>query len=46
MALDQQIRIAIEAATAQLAGQFQERLASLASELDQAASAERTRALE
>jgi len=46
MALEQQIKTAIETATAQLAGQFQERLQSLVSELDQAASAERARAIE
>jgi hypothetical protein len=46
MALDQQIRSAIEAATAQLAGQFQERLQTLASELGQSASAEHARELE
>jgi hypothetical protein len=46
MALEQQIKQAIEAATAQLAGQFQERLQSLASELGQEASALHARELE
>jgi hypothetical protein len=46
MALDQQIKQAIEAATAQLAGQFQERLHTLASELGDAASAEHARDLD
>jgi chemotaxis protein histidine kinase CheA len=46
MPLDQQIKQAIEAATAQLAGQFQERLQTLASELGQAASAEHARDLD
>jgi len=46
MALEQQIKQAIEAATAQLAGQFQERLQTLASELGQAASAEHARDLD
>jgi hypothetical protein len=46
MALEQQIKSAIEAATAQLAGQFQERLQALASELGQEASAQQARELE
>jgi hypothetical protein len=46
MALDQQIKSAIEAATSQLAGQFQERLQSLAEELVQTASSEHARELE
>jgi len=46
MALDQQIKTAIEAATSQLAGQFQERLQSLAEELSQTASSEHARELE
>ena len=46
MALEQQIKQAIEAATAQLAGQFQERLQSLASELGLEASALHARELE
>ena len=46
MALEQQIKQAIEAATAQLAGQFQERLQTLASELGHAASAEHARDLD
>ena len=46
MALDQHIKSAIEAATSQLAGQFQERLQSLAEELSQAASSEHARELE
>ena len=46
MALEQQIKQAIEAATAQLAGQFQERLQTLASELGQAAAAEHARDLD
>ena len=46
MALEQQINSAVEAATAQLAGQFRERLQSLAAELSQAASAAHARELE
>ena len=46
MALDQHIKSAIEAATSQLAGQFQERLHSLASDLSQAAASEHARELE
>ena len=46
MALEQQINSAVEAAAAQLAGQFQERLQSLAAELSQAASAAHARELE
>jgi hypothetical protein len=46
MALEQQIKQAIEAATSQLAGQFQERLQTLASELGHAASAEHARDLD
>ena len=46
MALEQQIKSAIEAATAQLAAQFQERLQSLAAELSEAASAGHARELE
>ena len=46
MALEQQIKSAIEAATSQLAAQFQERLQSLAAELSEAASAGHARELE
>jgi hypothetical protein len=46
MAVEQQIKTAIEAATAQLAAQFQERLQALALELGQAASDEHARDLE
>jgi len=46
MPLEQHIKSAIEAATAQLSGQFQERLQSLASELSEAASAEHAREVE
>ena len=46
MALEQQIKSAIEAATAQLTGEFQERLRALASELSQEAQARHARELE
>jgi hypothetical protein len=46
MALEQQIKSAIEAATAELAGRFQERLHALAAELGQEASAQHARELE
>ena len=46
MALEQQIKSAIEASTAHLSGQFRERFRSLASDLGEWASAEHARALE
>jgi hypothetical protein len=46
MALDEQIRTAIEAATAQLTGRLQERLQSLATELAETASVEQAREVE